>query len=140
MRVPLVLLALPLAALSAVTDETDLPGVVSLVGGRDGVERISCCGYADIARRRRMESDTLFWIASNTKAIAAALMLTEVDEGLVSLDDPVDRYLPEFSRLRVEDPSAAVPHVGAEVLSRHAHRPVAGTPPGVQGRSGSAAV
>ena len=85
---------------------TNVPGVVSVVIGRDGKERVCCSGFADIENRRRMEPDTLFWVASNTKAISAALMLTLVEEGRVSLDDTVERYLPEFSRLTVEDPAA----------------------------------
>ena len=82
---------------------TDVPGAVSVVVAADGREDVRCCGFADIATGRRMSPDTLFWIASNTKAMAAAVMLTLVDEGAVGLDDSVDRYLPEFKCLQVED-------------------------------------
>ena len=84
----------------------DLPGAASVVVERDGRENFACCGFADIATGRKVGPDSLFWIASNTKALAAATVLTLVDEGRIALDDTVDRYLPEFARLEVEDAQA----------------------------------
>jgi CubicO group peptidase (beta-lactamase class C family) len=43
-----------------------------------------------------MRPDTLFWIASQSKPITATALMMLVDEGKVRLDDPVDKYLPEF--------------------------------------------
>ena len=55
--------------------------------------------------------DAIFWIASMSKPITAAALMMLVDEGKVKLDDPVEKYLPEFKNLRVAaekgaDPSA----------------------------------
>lgn len=93
-------------ALGKYADSTDLPGLVSGIMSADGTVTIDCFGYADIKSRRRMRPDTLFWIASNTKGIAAALFLTVLDEGKVGLDDPVEMYLPEFAGIRVADKDA----------------------------------
>jgi CubicO group peptidase (beta-lactamase class C family) len=53
-------------------------------------------GFADIATKNRMKPDALFWIASQSKPMTAAGFMMLVDEGKVSLDDPVEKYLPEF--------------------------------------------
>jgi CubicO group peptidase (beta-lactamase class C family) len=46
--------------------------------------------------KKPMQSDSLFWIASQSKPITAAVVMILVDEGKVRLDDPVEKYLPEF--------------------------------------------
>ncbi len=85
---------------------TDIPGAVSAEVTFPDEPRFACTGYADIKAKRPMTPDSLFWIASNTKGVAAALLLTFVDEGKISLSDPVEKYLPEFARIRVADKSA----------------------------------
>ncbi len=76
-----------------------IPGLVALVatGGQVHVEALGtlAVGGAPVAR------DSLFRIASTTKPITAAATLTLVDEGLIALDEPVDRLLPELSGRRV---------------------------------------
>ena len=46
--------------------------------------------------KKPMRTDCLFWIASQSKPITAAALMMLVDEGKVKLDDPVEKYLPEF--------------------------------------------
>ena len=53
-------------------------------------------GFADIGAKKAMQPDQLFWIASQSKPITAAALMLLVDEGKVSLDDPVEKHLPEF--------------------------------------------
>src|SRR4051812_38280646 len=48
-----------------------------------------------------MGTDAVFWIASMSKPITAALLMLLVDEGKVNLDDPVEKYLPEFKAVVV---------------------------------------
>ena len=50
----------------------------------------------DVAAKRPMRTDCLFWIASMSKPMTATGLMMLVDEGRVSLDDPVEKYLPEF--------------------------------------------
>ena len=79
----------------------DLPGAVSMVWtGKEVLADVS--GYADLATKRPVSTNDLFWIASNTKAIACALMLREIDKGLVKLDAPVADYLPEWKDIRIK--------------------------------------
>ena len=60
-----------------------------------------------------MASDDLFWIASTTKPMTATALMMLVDEGKVSVEDPVEKYLPEFKGQRVlpmrPEPGAEIP-------------------------------
>ena len=110
------LFALPVAFASPIgeamgkhLDGGELPGMVSIVVDAHGKSTVDCRGYANIAAKSPMRPDTIFWLASNTKAIAAATLMTLVDEGKVNLDDPVSKYLPEFASVKVKDKDATRP-------------------------------
>jgi len=77
-------------------DRQELAGAVMLVADRDRVLTTEAIGWADIASKKPMQADTVFWIASQSKPITAAALMMLVDEGKVNLDDPVEKYLPEF--------------------------------------------
>jgi CubicO group peptidase (beta-lactamase class C family) len=82
-------------------DENRLAGVVALVL-RDGApvyER--AVGWSDKEAGRRMTVDTIFRIASQTKAITSAAILSLVEEGRVGLSEPVSRHIPSFARTTV---------------------------------------
>lgn len=88
----------PLAeSMKPFVDNQTIAGAVLLTGASEGAPRIETIGYADIAAQTPMQPDTVFWIASNSKQITAAALMLLVDEGKISLDDPVSKYLPEFS-------------------------------------------
>jgi len=84
------------AAIQPFVDKEELAGAVGLVANKDKVLNITTVGYADIAAKKPMAADTTFWIASQSKPITAAALMFLVDEGKVKLDDPVEKYLPEF--------------------------------------------
>ena len=77
-------------------DKHELAGAVALVADKDKVLSVETVGFADIAQRKAMAPDALFWIASQSKAMTATAVLMLVDEGKIALDDPVEKYLPEF--------------------------------------------
>lgn len=84
------------AALQPYIDDHTLAGAVTLVASPDRVLSIETVGYMDIAAKKPMRPDALFWIASQSKAMTAAALMMLVDEGKVNVDDPVEKYLPEF--------------------------------------------
>jgi CubicO group peptidase (beta-lactamase class C family) len=84
------------AALQPFVDRHALAGAVALVADKDKVLGVNTVGFADIAGQAPMKPDTLFWIASMSKPITATALMMLVDEGKVKLDDPVEKYLPEF--------------------------------------------
>lgn len=78
-------------------DRHVLAGAVTLVASKDKVLSLEAVGYADLAAKKPMRTDCLFWIASMSKPMTAAALMMLVDEGKVRLEDPVEKYLPEFS-------------------------------------------
>jgi CubicO group peptidase (beta-lactamase class C family) len=87
------------AALQPFVDRGVLAGAVTLVADKDRVLSLEAVGFADVAAKKPMRPDALFWIASQSKPITAAALMMLVDEGKVRLDDPVAKYLPEFKGL-----------------------------------------
>jgi CubicO group peptidase (beta-lactamase class C family)/L-ascorbate metabolism protein UlaG (beta-lactamase superfamily) len=81
-------------------DDREIAGATTLVATRDGTIYLDSIGKADIAGDKPMRSDTIFWIASMTKPITATAVLMLQDEGKLSVDDPVEKYLPEFKALK----------------------------------------
>jgi CubicO group peptidase (beta-lactamase class C family) len=73
-----------------------MAGAVTLVADKDKILCLEAVGYADLAAKQPMRTDCLFWIASQSKPITAAALMILVDEGKLKLDDPVEKYLPEF--------------------------------------------
>jgi CubicO group peptidase (beta-lactamase class C family) len=84
-------------------DSHTLAGAVTLVASKDRVLSLEAVGYADVAAKKPMRTDALFWIASMSKPITAAAVMMLVDGGKVKLDDPAEKYLPELKDLRVAD-------------------------------------
>lgn len=78
----------------------EIAGAVTLITDRENTLHLSCVGLADIATRKPMAPDTLFWIASMTKPITATAVMMMQEEGNLAMDDPVSKYLPEFRDLR----------------------------------------
>ncbi len=81
----------------------EIAGGLTYVGDREEDIDISHYGYADIVAEKAMARDTIFWIASMTKPITATAIMMLQEEGLLSVDDPVAKYLPEFSELKDAD-------------------------------------
>ena len=88
-----------ISVLQPFVDSHSLAGAVTLVASAEDVLDVGAIGWADIAGGRPMQEDALFWIASMTKPITATALMLLVDAGTVRLDDPVERYLPEFTDL-----------------------------------------
>ncbi len=82
------------AALQPFVDRHEIAGAVTLVADRDKVLSLEAVGSANVGTPLIVRA--LFWIASQSKPITAALLMMLVDEGKVNLDDPVEKYLPEF--------------------------------------------
>lgn len=78
-------------------DQGVLPGAVTLVATKDGVKHLAAVGKADLASGRTMKTDDLFWIASMTKPLTATCVAMLAEEGKLSFDDKVEKYLPQFA-------------------------------------------
>ncbi|OBK78189.1 serine hydrolase [Mycobacterium sp. 1274761.0] len=89
------------ASVSEAIDAGLLAGAVTLVWQAGEVRQVNELGYRDVEARLPMRRDTMFRIASMTKPITVAAAMSLVDEGRLGLTDPVTKWLPEFSALRV---------------------------------------
>ena len=78
-----------------------IPGFVAFAADRNGVLYHGAFGTADIATKRAMTEDAMFRIASMTKPIASLALMQLIEQGRFTLDDPVEKYLPEFRDLKV---------------------------------------
>lgn len=87
-------------------DRHEAAGIVALVARQGKIVHLSAVGMADLEARRPMQPDTLFAIASMTKPITATAVMMLQDEGKLSIDDPVARYLPEFAEAKLRDGTA----------------------------------
>jgi CubicO group peptidase (beta-lactamase class C family) len=98
---------LPVAAerivttLRAFVDESAVAGVATLVWRNGEVVQRCAIGWRDVDAALPVERDTLFRIASMTKPITSAAALMLLEEGRFALDDPISRWAPEFSDMRV---------------------------------------
>jgi CubicO group peptidase (beta-lactamase class C family) len=79
----------------------EISGAVALVATKDRVLHLSAVGQSDLASGRKMKTDDLFWIASMSKPFTAVAVAMLADDGRLSFDDPVEKYLPEFRNLWV---------------------------------------
>jgi CubicO group peptidase (beta-lactamase class C family) len=96
-----------------------LAGAVVLVASKDKVLCLEAVGYSDLEAHSLMGPRQLFWIASMSKPITATALMLLVDEGKVRLDDPVEKYLPEFKGVWL-----AAERDNEHVLLKHPKRPV----------------
>jgi CubicO group peptidase (beta-lactamase class C family) len=78
----------------------EIAGAVTVVVTKDKIAHFETTGFADVATKRPMTPDTLFWIASMTKPVTGVAILMLQDEGRLSVTDPVAKYLPEFANLK----------------------------------------
>jgi CubicO group peptidase (beta-lactamase class C family) len=84
------------AALQPFVDKNYISGAVTLVANKDSILSLDTVGYSDLAAKKPMAPDSVFWIASMTKPMTCAALMMLVDEGKVNVEDPVEKYLPEF--------------------------------------------
>jgi CubicO group peptidase (beta-lactamase class C family) len=86
--------------LQQIVDSGQLAGAATLIW-KNGAAQTRCFGWRDIEGKLPVERDTIFRIASMTKPITSVAALMLVDEGRVALTDPIARFAPEFSHMRV---------------------------------------
>ena len=88
------------AAMQEMVSKNEVAGAVTVVVTKDRVLHLETTGSADLATKRPMTPDTLFWSASMTKPITGVAVLMLQDEGKLKVSDPVAKYLPGFADLK----------------------------------------
>ena len=95
-------------ALQHFIDNDVITGAVTAVISPDGIIAIEAFGLADVAKKRSMSKDSMFWIASMTKPMTAMGVMMLVEEGKVKLDDPLEKFVPEFKGIQLKSAQGLV--------------------------------
>jgi CubicO group peptidase (beta-lactamase class C family) len=112
------------AAMQPYLDQFKLAGVIGIIADKSGkVHYKNLLGYADVEAKKPISEDNVFWIASMTKMFAGASIMMLVDEGKVSLDDPVTKFIPQVNNWMVvaekDDSHVLLRTPGRPVTVRH---------------------
>ncbi len=113
---PLVIVSLLLSGSAALSAQPKLPGVgaamdshiaqneiagsVTVVATKDKILHLEANGLADVATKKPMPADAIFWIASMTKPVTGVAILMLQEQGKLHVSDPVAKYIPEFANLK----------------------------------------
>ncbi|MCE9533421.1 MAG: serine hydrolase [Planctomycetes bacterium] len=81
----------------------EIAGAVALVATPDKIIHLDATGKASLDPAETMKTDAIFWIASMSKPVLSTLILMLQDDGLLNVDDPVEKYLPEFKGLKTAE-------------------------------------
>ena len=74
-----------------------IAGSVTAVATQSDILSLETTGFANLEKKKTMPPDALFWIASMTKPMAAVCVLQLHESGKLSIEDPVEKHLPEFA-------------------------------------------
>ena len=105
------------AAMQGMVGKNEIAGAVTVVVTKDRVLHVESTGLADVAAKRAMSPETLFWIASMTKPVTGTAVLMLQNEGKLNVADPVAKYLPEFANLKT--PSGKLANLTITQLLTH---------------------
>src|SRR6185295_12263338 len=83
------------------TDAKEIPGVVAMAATGSETIYQGAFGKRDLAKDDAMTVDSVFWIASMTKAITTAAGMQLVEQGKLKLDDPIGKLLPDLASPQV---------------------------------------
>jgi methyl acetate hydrolase len=83
------------------SDTKEIPGVVAMAASGEEIIYQAAFGKRDLSTDIRMTLDSVFWIASMTKAITAAAAMQLVEQGKLSLDAPIGKVLPDLASPQV---------------------------------------
>src|ERR1700735_1960045 len=83
------------------SDAKEIPGVVAMAANSKEVMYQGAYGKRDLSKDDAMTVDSVFWIASMTKAITSAAGMQLVEQGKLSLDAPIGKVLPDLAAPQV---------------------------------------
>ena len=105
------------ALLTQLVADRKIAGAVAAVARRGQIGYLQAVGVQDLSTRTPMTERSLFRIYSMTKPVTAVAVMMLFDEGKFRLDDPVERYLPEFAQAQVVDAPGAAPRQPARSIT-----------------------
>lgn len=91
------------ARMQSYVDRKEVAGIVTLVARNGVVAHLDAVGMASLEANQPMRPDTIFQIMSMTKPFTGVSILMLAEDGLLSVADPVAKYLPEFRNQTFKD-------------------------------------
>ncbi|WP_337661417.1 serine hydrolase domain-containing protein [Erythrobacter sp. Alg231-14] len=112
------------STLDTALSKTNVIGAVAAIGNSGGITSLAAAGLSDAASGNAMATDSIFQIASMTKAITSAAALQLVERGALSMDDPIGAVLPDLGDAQVligfaDDGSAQTRAANSQITLRH---------------------
>ena len=90
-------------AMQRFVDQGQISGAVTLVGHKGKIAHLSAVGVSDIDSERKMQPFSLFSIASMTKPVTATALMILQDEGKLSVNDKVSKFIPAFKDVKLKN-------------------------------------
>ena len=97
----------------------EVAGTVTLIQRKGKTVFLDSTGFANLDDKRSMAQDTIFQVMSMTKPITAIAVMICAERGLLNLDDPVERYMPNLSQLQVKQPDGTLKPKRNRLTIRH---------------------
>ncbi|HEV8379217.1 MAG TPA: serine hydrolase domain-containing protein [Tepidisphaeraceae bacterium] len=83
--------------------QNEVTGAITLVANKEKILHLDATGRGDLSSETPLSRDAIFWIASMSKPVTGVAVLIMQDEGKLSVDDPVEKYIPEFANYKNSD-------------------------------------
>ena len=112
------------AGMQQYVDAGKVSGIVTYIARNGRLVDLAAFGKADVEAGRPMQKDTIFRIASQTKAFTSVSVMMLIEEGKVGLADPVSRFIPAFEKTTVALPPPPGAVSGSPVTVVPANRPI----------------
>ncbi len=109
------------SALKSFVDLGDVAGASALIFEKGEEVYYNAFGYADLENKKPMERNTLVQIYSMTKPITGTALMSLYEEGKFQLDDPLEKYAPEFANMQVY---TGYDSIAGEMILEPAKRPI----------------
>ena len=103
-------------------DERKIAGAITMVARKGKVVHFEAYGMRDIDEKEPLSKDAIMRIYSMSKPVTTVAAMILYEQGKLKLDDPVEKYIPEFKGLKVYDPKqpvAATRRMTVRDLMRH---------------------
>ncbi|MEX0942637.1 MAG: serine hydrolase domain-containing protein [Pseudomonadales bacterium] len=90
-------------AIQGYIDRGEIAGAATLIARKGIIIHQDAQGYADLESERLLQTDSLFRLASQTKPVTAVAVMILLEQAKIRLNDPIARYLPEFTDIKVAE-------------------------------------
>ena len=106
------------AVMQEYVDRHRVSGIVTILVRNGRVAELAAYGQRDIEANAPMQKDTIFRIASMSKAVTSVAVMMLVEEGKIGLSDPVSKFIPSFKKTTVivPPPAGAIPGSPASIV------------------------